>query len=134
MKVGELLFVAALFGVPLFLLLRAWRRYVALDGSLDSDIFQMRVGMALTSLSTFLWVAVIAVMMVADYSAGARSMAQNLSPGKVGLVNACLCAGGFVCSVVGLRRAQVTVHLRGAIGVSSVCLMLMWLLLAANPH
>jgi hypothetical protein len=139
MKLAELILFAALFAVPLLLLLRAWRRYVALDGSLGSgslprDIFQMRAGIALTSLTTFLWVTVIAVMVAADYSAGARSIAQNLSPGKVGLVNAGLCVGALLCSVVGLRRAHETVRLRGAIGVSCGCLMLMWLFLAANPH
>jgi len=94
----------------------------------------MRIGLALTSLTTFMWVTVVTVMMLADYSAGAKSIAQNLSPGRLGLVNICLCFGALVCSMVGLRRANETVRLRGAIGVSSICLLLMWLFLAANPH
>jgi len=134
MKFGELVFVAALFGVPLSLLLRACLQYVELDRSVSKDIFQMRAGMALISLTTFMWVTVFAVMILEDYSAGARSIAQNLSPAKLGLMNVRLCIGALVCSLVGLRRAQGTVRLRGAIGVSSSCLMLIWLFLASNPH
>jgi len=97
-------------------------------------LLQLRVGLALVSVSTILWFAVAALMALEDYSAGAKTIARNLSPGAVGLVNLALCVGGLVCSFFGLKSAQESVRLRIAIAAGSGCLMFFWLFIAANPH
>ena len=94
MKTGEMVFIAALFGIPLWLLVRVWARYLAVDGCASAKLFQMRAGLALISASTIMWVAVFVVMILQDDSAGASSIARTLSPGLVGSVNILLCIGG----------------------------------------
>jgi len=134
MTFGELAFVAFLFGVPLWLALRAWRRYLALNRDSVEDLIQMSMGLTLISLSTCMWCAVLVVMILEDHSAEAKSLAKNLSPAMLGLINLLFCAGGLVCAGWGLRFARQTGALRRAIGASSGCLMLIWLGLLANPH
>lgn len=134
MKFGELAFVAFLFGVPLWLLLRAWRRYLAISHGAVEDLFQMRTGLTLITLSTAMWFAVLVLMLLEDHSAEAKSLAINVSPGMLGLINLLFCAAGLVCSAWGLRSVRQTRPLRRAMAASSGCLMLMWFFLLANPH
>jgi hypothetical protein len=133
-KSTELIFVAAFLGIPLWLVARAWVRYLGLGPLAAEEVLQMRAGLALVSVTTILWFAVLALITLEDYSAGAKSIARNLSPGAVGLVNLALCAGGLVCSFLGRRSARESVRLRNAIALCSGCLMFLWLFIAANPH
>jgi len=134
MNFGELVFVALLLGIPLWLVLRGWRRYLAVSHDAVEDLFQMTTGLTLITLSTAMWFAVVVLMILEDYSAEAKSLAVNLSPGKIGLINLLFCAGGLVCSAWRLRPARQTRPLRRTMAASSGCLMLMWFLLLANPH
>jgi hypothetical protein len=131
---GELTFVTFLFGVPLWLLLRAWRTYLAVNRTAPEDLFQVEIGLTLITLSTPMWFAVLVLMLLEDHSAEAKSLAINLSPGILGLINLLFCAGGLVCSGRGLRFARQTGPVRRAIGLSSGCLILVWLFLLVNPH
>jgi hypothetical protein len=108
-------------------LLRARRRRVV-------GRSQMQVGLALTTATTAMWLAVFAIMALQGRIALAYSLARELSPGIVGLVNLCLCAGGLVCSRLRRSAAQQTVALRKAIAASSGVLMLIWMLLTLNAH
>jgi len=134
MRFGELAFVSLLAGVPMWLVWRAWRRYLALHYASVEDLFQMKMGLTLISLSTGMWLAALMLMILEDYNADAKSFAQNLSPAMLGLINLLFCAGGLVCSGHGLRSAHQTGPLRRAMGASSGCLMLIWLALLSNPH
>ena len=134
MTLGEWALVIAVCGIPLWLAARAWRRYFALGGGAVADRSQMRVGLALTTATTAMWLAVFAIMALQGRNALAYSLARKLSPGIVGLVNLCLCAGGLVCSRLRHIAAQQTVALRKAIAASSGVLMMIWLLLTLNPH
>ena len=134
MKFGELAFVALLVGVPLWLVLTAWRRYLAVGHASVENLFQMRTGLTLITLSTAMWCAALVLMLLEDHSAAAKSLAMNLSPGMLGFINLLFCTGGLVCSGLGFRSAQQTGPLRRAMGASSGCLMLMWFFLLANPH
>lgn len=134
MKFGELAFVALLFVVPLWLVLTAWSRYLAVDRASIEDLFQMRTGLMLISLTTSTWFATFALMLLEDHSAQAKSLATNLSPATLGLINLLFCSGALVCSARGLRSARQTAPLRRAMGASSGFLMLIWLFLLANPH
>jgi len=134
MTFGGLAFIAFLFGVPLWLVWRAWRRYLAVNRASAADLFQMRMGLTLISLSTCMWCAVLVLMILEDHSAEAKSLARNVSPAMLGLFNLLFCTGALVCAGRGLRFAQQTGALRRAIGASSGCLMLAWMALLANPH
>lgn len=134
MKFGELTLVAFLFGAPLWLLLRAWRTYLAINRTALENLFQMKIGLTLITLSTAMWFAVLILMLFEGHSAEAKQLAINLSPGILGLINLLFCAGGLVCSGRGLRFARQTGPVRRAVALSSGCLMLIWLFLLANPH
>ena len=94
----------------------------------------MLAGLALISVSTVAWVAVMALMFLQDSNDLAKTIAARVSPGGVGLLNLFLCAGGIVCSRVKRRTAQPTAALRRGIAASSSVLMLLWFFLALNPH
>src|SRR6478609_2320886 len=89
------------------------------------DLFQMRIGLPMITVSTGMWFAALAIMFLSEHSARARSLANDLSPGILGLINLLLCAIGLSCSARGLRSVRETGPLRRAIGASSGCLMLM---------
>jgi hypothetical protein len=82
MALGELTFIVFLFGVPIWLLLRAWRKYLAINYTAPQDLFQMGMGLTLITLSTAMWFVVLVLMLLEDHSAEAKSLAINLSPGK----------------------------------------------------
>lgn len=134
MTFGVLAFVGLLFGVPLWLILKAWRAYLAVTRTTVEDLLQMRMGLTLITLSTGMWFAALLFMFLEDHSAEAKSLAVSLSPAMLGLINLLLSAIALVCSARGLRSVRQTGPLRRAIGTSSGCLMLLWFFLLANPH
>jgi hypothetical protein len=132
MGLGMLVFEVAPIVIPLALVLWAWHRYLSLKGDPVGELFQMRLGLGLVSISTSMWLALWLLMF--SESEGAKSMRENLSPGMLGLINLLLAMTGFACSRLGRKSAQETAPLRRAIAVSSGCIGLLWLLLASNPH
>lgn len=134
MKFAELVFVAALFGIPLWLLSRAWHRYLALDRASIRGLFQMRAGLALISITTTIWLAVFALMILEDYSGHARAIAHHFSPLTLGLTNLFLCLAALACAGFPRKSAPETAALRRAIAASSACLLLIWLSILGNPH
>lgn len=134
MKLGDFILLAIFAGLPLWLAVRAWRRYFTLGTAPIGDLFQLRVGLALISAATCMWIATFGIMVLEDFNGVARSIGQNLSPVTVGLVNFLLCIGGLGCSGFGWTAARGTLPLRKAIGVSSACLMVLWLFVLGNPH
>lgn len=134
MRFGEFGFIALLVGVPVWLVSRAWRRYISLDHLALGDSLQMRVALSFISVSTGMWIVVFALMLLEDHSSRAKSVATNLSPAIFGFINLLLCVGAIVCSRFSRAAAQKSLPLRRAIGLSSGCLMLIWLFLLANPH
>ena len=134
MGFGEFGFIALIVGVPVWLVSRAWRRYIALDHVALGDSLQMRAALSFISVSTGMWIAVFTLMLLEDHSSGAKSIATNLSPAMFGFINLLLCVGAVVCSRFSRKPAQKSLPLRRAIGLSSGCLMLIWLFLVANPH
>jgi hypothetical protein len=133
-SLGMLVFEVAPIVIPLGLVLWTWRRYLALDPASAEDLFQMRLGVGLVSISISMWLAVWLLMALGDISEAAKSIRENLSPGMLGLINLLLAMTGFACSRLGRKSTQETVPLRRAIAVSSGCVGLLWLLLASNPH
>jgi len=134
MTLGELIFVAALFAVPAWLLIRGWGRYLALPAISRPESLRMQAGLAFISLTTIMWFAALALMMLEDRNAAAKSFAVNVPAGAVELLNLILCIAGLICSAIGSKSQPQSARLRKAIALSSGFLMLPWLFLAANPH
>ena len=134
MSFGEFGFIALLVGIPVWLVSRAWRRYISVDHVALGDSLQMRAALSFISVSTVMWIAVFALMVLEDHSSGAKSVATNLSSAILGFINLLLCVGAVICSLFSRKPAQKSLPLRKAIGLSSGCLILIWLFLLANPH
>lgn len=134
MSLGELSFIAVITGVPVWLALRVWRRYITVGYVSSGVSWLMRTGLVLVSFSTAMWLAVVALLFLEDHSSGARSIARNLSPAVLGSLNLLLCVGAILCSWFDRTRGQRSLSLRGAIGISSGCLILLWIVVVANPH
>jgi hypothetical protein len=134
MSVGECLFLVLLCGIPLWLAVRTWKRYFDMGGTAVVERPQMLVGLALITASTAMWLAVFALVVLQDHNSLLKTMAVDLSPGTIGLLNISLCAGGIICSRLGRSTAQRTLAMRKAIASSSSFLMLMWFVLLLNPH
>lgn len=90
MRLGEVAAVMAV-GVPVWLVVRAWRRYFSLEHVALEGATQIIVALWLTSVSTAMWIFGFAVMLLEDHSSGAKSLAANLSPALFGFINLLLC-------------------------------------------
>jgi hypothetical protein len=134
MSSGELFFLVLLCGVPLWLAARTWKRYFDMGSAAVMERPQMLVGLALATTSTVMWLAVFALILLQDRNGLLKTIAVNLSPAKIGLLNISLCAGGIICSRRRRSTAQQTLPLRKAIASSSGVLMLIWFVLLLNPH
>ena len=134
MRVIVAIFAALLLGTPLWLVPRAWRSYHRLGVSSSGELLRMRAGLALISVSAASWIAVFSLTVLEDYSVAARSLAQNLSPVVLGLINILLCVAAFGCSEAWRSSAHENGAVRRAIGIGSAALTLVWLFILANPH
>ena len=115
MRFGEFSFFALLVGVPVWLVSRAWRRYISIDHVALGDSLQMRLALSFISVSTGMWIVVLSLMLLEDFSSGAKSVATNLSPTIFGFINLLLCVGAVVCSRFSKRPAQKNLPFRRAI-------------------
>ena len=97
MTFGELCLVAILFAVPLWLVLRAWYRYLPVACASAGEVFQMKTGLVFISIATSMWLAAFILMFLEDHSAKAKSIATSMSPAILAFVNILLCLGGLVC-------------------------------------
>jgi len=131
---GEFVFVLALFGVPLWLAATAWFRYLSMERVSVGASPLIRTGLTLISITTMMWLALLALMILEDRSNNAKSLAKNLSPAIVAWINLLFCAGALICARLDRRSAQSTAILRRNIALSSVLLMLIWLFVLSDPH
>jgi hypothetical protein len=134
MTTGELGFVLALFGVPLWLAATAWFRYFSMERVSVRALPWIRTGLTLMSITTVMWVGLLTIMILEDRSSDAKSLAKNLSPAIVAWINLLFCAGALICSRLDRRSAHPTAILRRNIALSSGLLMLIWLFVLSNPH
>jgi hypothetical protein len=127
-------FLIVVWCVPLGLAMRAWRVYYKLDRTSVKDLLLTRPGLALISVATAMWVAIWMLIVLTDYSSRARSVAEDISPLPLSLLNFCLSMGAIVCTLIGRNKDLETADLRRAITASGVCLALFWLLLPIFLH
>jgi hypothetical protein len=130
---GELCLVAILFAVPLWLVLRAWYRYLAVACSSTGEVLQMKTGLAFISIATssgsqhsFSWFW--------KTTAPKQNQLQRTRHRRSWRSSTFFSAWGDSCARSYRKSAQETVPLRRAIGVSSAFLMVIWLFLLSNPH
>ena len=132
MNLAELVLIAALACIPLWPILAAWRRFLAVDRDSSGESFQIRAGLAILAVVTVLWAAVFALMVSAAGSREGIVLTGSISPTMLGFINVLLCAGGLVYSGIDGQSDRRSVTFRKAIGVGSACFMAVWLVVLCN--
>jgi hypothetical protein len=94
----------------------------------------MQIGLAATIATTVMWLGVFAMIALQDHNRFIYSLARQVNPGDVELIDIGLCALGLACSVLRRHKGEQTGALRKAIAVSCGLLAVAWLALALNPH
>jgi hypothetical protein len=115
--VGEGLVVAMIWGVPSWLVFRAWRRYQRLDGVQTS----LRIAMSSLLISEAM-LLVVGVVVAVEITSTTRMLS---SPQELGVINFFFCAIALLAPFVGKTRE--TIHVRKAITVASIYLLFVWL-------
>jgi hypothetical protein len=131
---GEWELVIAGFGIPLWLAGRALLRYIKLGRVAVPDRMQMQIGLAAAIATTVMWLAVFAMIDLQDHNRLIYSLARQVNPGDVELINIGFCALGLACSLLRSRKGEQTGALRNAIAASCALLAFAWVALALNPH
>ena len=140
-KIDGIIIVAALLGVPAWLVLRAWRRYSALEPVPARELLQMRIGLILLSITLCMWFTLFLIFLCSAVFPGNSKIVVMLDPivsqvslPGIGLINLLICVGGIVCSRFRRKSAEGSLPLRKAIGLASGCMLVPWLLMMSNPH
>ena len=115
--VGEGFVVAMIWGVPSWLVFRAWRRYRGLDAVQTS----LRIAMSSVLISEAM-LLVVGVVVALEITSTTRMLSN---PQELGLINVFLCAIAFLVSFV--AKTRETIHVRRAIIVASIYLLFVWL-------
>ncbi len=109
--VGEGFVVAMIWGVPSWLVFRAWRRYRGLDAVQTS----LRIAMSSLLISEAM-LLVVGVVVALEITSTTRMLS---SPQDLGLINV------FLCAIV--TKTRETIHVHRAIIVASIYLLFVWL-------
>ena len=128
MASGELLFVAALWGVPLGLLWISWRRYGAVHAARGTNRSLALASLALLSLSSGIWLLLFGLVLISEYDKAVNSI-LNLGPNPATLapVNILVCAISFVFSLFMPKAVQGTIPLQRAITFATGYMLLVWM-------
>jgi hypothetical protein len=115
--IGESLVVAIMWGIPSWLVFRAWRRYRRLNTVQTS----LRVAMSSLLVSEAMLLLVGVIVVVANTS----TAEMPGSPQGVGFINFVLCAIALLSLFV--AKTEETVRVRRAITAATIYLMFVWL-------
>lgn len=135
MRFGGLLFVCAVWGIPLWLVVRAWRRYLALQSARTGGLLQVRIGITLLSISATIWLLFYALVIVDEHSRLARSILSVAPTSSVlALINLPLCVASLIFCLRDGKTDHAVIPLRRAISYASGCLIVVWLFVLSAPH
>ena len=129
MKFGEFLVVCAVWVVPLWLVLRAWHRYLKSSSDASMITFSARAALVLLSFSSVIWLIFYALVLIAEFSKVARSI-LNLAPTPptLAVLNLVVSVGAFALSLFIPNIGQGTAPIRRAFIVASGYMSLIWIL------
>ena len=116
LMIGEGLAVAMIWGIPSWLVFRAWRRYRRVDG------VQLPLRIAISLLLVSEAMLVLVGIIVAVEITSMTTMTVGLQ--QVGVINFVLCAIALVTPFV--VKTQDTAHVRRAVTAASIYLMFVW--------
>jgi hypothetical protein len=127
MTLGELLFVAAIWGVPLGLLWISWHRYGAVQAARGTNRSLALASLALLSLSSGIWLLLYVLVLIDDYSKLARSILNLVPPtGALAVTNLLVCLASFILSLLMPKTVRGTIPLQRALIFATGYMALVW--------
>ena len=132
----EDLLAASIFAaVPMWLVLRAWRRYRAVNWTTRKELFLVRSALGLLLLSLAAMVAFGVVVLVEEHLGAIRTIEKLVpSPGKVAIFNSSICVGSLLIASRMPKGSENIVRTRRSILATGIYLTILWLLIMTNPH
>src|SRR5579864_5293659 len=129
MPLWEFLFVGVIWGVPLWLLFRAWRRYSKLASAEGTSRSTARGALALLSASAGFWLVFYFLVLLEDYTKTVMPIVNHLPAlSSLVLINFPICLGSLLLSQSISKTAQGAILFRKAVAQASGYMMLVWLL------
>jgi hypothetical protein len=128
MASGELLFVAALWGVPLGLLWISWHRYCAVRAAAGTNRSFAGASLALVFLSSGVWLVFYGLVLISEYYKAVNSI-LSLGPksATLAVANIVVCFVSFVLSLFMPKSVHGTVSFRRAITFATGYMLLVWM-------
>src|SRR5712692_10055577 len=102
---AESVYAGILAVVPSWLVLRAWRRYQALNSATKTNVFLIRTALALVTFALGVLLFVVAIANVEERRFPFRLFERFPLP-EVGLINLLLCVGSLLISLFISRETQ----------------------------
>ena len=124
----ELLFVGAIWIVPVLLLWMAWRRYGTVHAATGTNRSLAYASLALLSLSSVIWLVFYGLVLISEYNKTVASiMNLGANPHTLAVVNILACAISFVLSLFMPKTVPGNVALQRAIMFAAGYLFLLWM-------
>ena len=125
---GELLFVVALWGVPLSLLWISWHRYGAVRTAAGTNTSFAGASLALLFLSSGIWLLFYALVLISEYYKAVNSILSLVpNPRTLAGVNIIVCCASFILSLYMPKTVHRTVPFRRAITFATWYMLLVWM-------
>ena len=128
MEAWELLFVAALWGVPFSLLWMSWYRYRTVHAAAGTNRSFAGASLALLFLTSGIWLLLFGLAIISDYFKAANSIVSpGLSPSTLAAPNIMVCGVSFILSLFIPKSVQGTVPFQRAIAIATGYMLLVWM-------
>ena len=128
MASAELLFVAALWGVPLGLLWISWDRYGAVHAAAGTNRSFAGASLALVFLSSGIWLLFYGLVLISDYYEAANSiLSLGPKPATLAVANVVVCCFSFILALLMPKSVHGTVPFQRAITLATGYMLLVWM-------
>lgn len=130
---GELLFVAAGWGVPLALLWISWHRYGAVHAAAGTNRSFAGASFALLFLSSGIWLLLYGSILLSEYFNAINSILGPLhnrllhNPTALAVANIVICFVSFFLSLLMPKTVQGIVPFQRAITIATAYMLLIWI-------
>ena len=123
-----LLFVAAVWGVPLGLLWISCHRYVAVRTATGTSRLLACASLALLSLSAGIWLLFYGLVLISEFYKGVNSIvSRGPNPATLAVANIVACCVSFILSLFVPKTVHGTVPFQRAITLSTGYMLLVWM-------
>lgn len=128
MDLGELLFIAALWGVPLSLSWISWHRYGTVHAAAGTNRSLASASLALLFLSSGIWLLFYGLVIISEYYKAANSILSLVpKPAALAVGNIVVCFFSFILSLLMPKTVDGTIPFQRAITFATGYMVLVWM-------